>query len=31
MRYHPDVSLDEVKSLSTWMTFKTAAVDLPLG
>jgi glutamate dehydrogenase/leucine dehydrogenase len=31
IRYHPQVSLDEVKSLSAWMSFKTAVVDLPLG
>lgn len=31
IRYHPDVSLDEVKSLAFWMTFKCAAVGLPFG
>ncbi len=31
IRYHPNVTLDEVKGLSMWMTFKTAAVDLPYG
>ncbi len=31
IRYHQNVSLDEVKSLSAWMSFKTAVVDLPLG
>ncbi|USN56065.1 MAG: hypothetical protein H6765_03115 [Candidatus Peribacteria bacterium] len=30
MRFHPNVSLDEVKSLSAWMSIKTAVVDLPL-
>src|SRR5688572_5959888 len=29
MRYHPDVHIDEVKALATWMTFKCALVDLP--
>jgi len=31
IRFHQNVSLDEVKSLSAWMSFKTAVVDLPLG
>ena len=31
LRFHPDVHIDEVKALATWMTFKTALVHLPLG
>jgi glutamate dehydrogenase (NADP+) len=31
VRYHPNVSLDEVQSLSFWMTFKCAALNLPFG
>lgn len=31
VRFHQDVSLDEVKALSTWMTFKCAVVGLPYG
>ena len=31
IRYHPEVSEDEVKSLAFWMTIKTATTDLPLG
>jgi glutamate dehydrogenase (NADP+) len=31
IRYHPSVTLDEVKSLAFWMTFKCAALDLPFG
>ncbi len=31
IRYHPDVTLDEVIALAAWMTFKTAVVGLPLG
>ncbi len=30
IRYHQDVSLDEVKSLSAWMSFKCATVGIPL-
>lgn len=31
IRFHPGVTYDEVKALSAWMTFKTAAVNIPLG
>ena len=31
IRYHPDVTLDEVKSLSMWMTWKCALMGLPFG
>jgi glutamate dehydrogenase/leucine dehydrogenase len=31
IRYHPDLTLDEVIALSAWMTFKTAVTGLPLG
>ena len=31
IRFHPDVSKDEVMALSMWMTFKCAVLDLPLG
>ena len=31
VRFHPNVSLDEVRALATLMTIKTAAVGLPLG
>ena len=31
VRFHPDVTLEEVMALSAWMTIKTAAVNLPYG
>ncbi len=31
IRFHPNVTLDEIKALATWMTWKTAMVNLPLG
>jgi len=31
IRYHPNVTVDEVKALATWMTWKCAAVNIPYG
>ncbi len=31
IRFHPNVTMDEVQSLAFWMTFKCAALDLPFG
>ena len=31
IRFHPQVSINEVKALSMWMTWKTAVLDLPYG
>src|SRR4026209_2171111 len=31
MRYHPNVTLDEVKALASWMTWKCATVGIPYG
>ena len=31
IRYHPDVTLDEIKALSMWMTWKCALMGLPFG
>ncbi len=31
LRYHPSVNIDEVRALATWMTWKTAIADIPMG
>jgi glutamate dehydrogenase (NAD(P)+) len=31
VRYHPGVTLDEVKALASWMTWKCAVVNIPFG
>ena len=31
IRYHPNVTLDEVKALASWMTWKCATVNIPFG
>ena len=31
VRFHPNVSLDEVKALAFWMTFKCATIGIPMG
>jgi len=31
IRYHPDVTVDEVKALAMWMTWKCALMGIPFG
>ncbi len=31
IRFHPNVTVDEVKALAAWMTWKTATVNIPYG
>jgi glutamate dehydrogenase (NAD(P)+) len=31
IRFHPDVTLDEIKALAMWMTWKCALVNIPFG
>jgi len=31
IRFHPNVTIDEVRALATWMTWKCAVVNIPYG
>jgi glutamate dehydrogenase (NAD(P)+) len=31
IRFHPDETIDTVRALAAWMTWKTAVIDIPLG
>ena len=31
IRFHPDETIDTVRALAAWMTWKTSVVDIPLG
>ena len=31
LRFHPDETIDTVRALAAWMTWKTSVVDIPLG
>jgi glutamate dehydrogenase (NAD(P)+) len=31
IRYHPDVTVDEVRALASWMAWKCAVADIPFG
>lgn len=31
IRFHPEETVDTIRALASWMTWKTAVVDLPLG
>src|SRR5438874_9269123 len=31
IRYHPDVTMDEVRARASWMTWKCAVADIPFG
>ncbi|MCH7563458.1 MAG: Glu/Leu/Phe/Val dehydrogenase [Gemmatimonadetes bacterium] len=31
IRFHPDVTADEMRALASWMTWKCAVVDIPFG
>jgi len=31
LRFHPAVNIDEVRALASWMTWKSAIVDIPFG
>ena len=31
LRYHQSVSIDEVRALAMWMTWKCAVVNIPFG
>jgi glutamate dehydrogenase (NAD(P)+) len=31
LRFHPNVDIDEVRALATWMTWKSALVEIPFG